>query len=85
MRVRAQIIPARSATVLHARLSMWKDDGLRAQERVQTRTLHNLIEKIVYDTHALCRCIRTRFFSPSLRAVDKLRLFEDPLLCAPVS
>ena len=30
---------------------MWKGDGLRAQVRVQVRILHNLIGKIVYDTH----------------------------------
>ena len=43
------------ATFLHAHLSMWQSGGLR----VQARTLHSLIGKIVYDTHALRRCTRT--------------------------
>ena len=57
-----RFIPTRSATFLHARLSVWKGGALRAQVRVQVWTLHNLTGKIVFDIHGLCRCSRTRFF-----------------------
>ena len=51
---------AQTTTFPHARLSMCNSGGLRAQVRVQSRTLHNLILKIVYNTHALLMCTHTR-------------------------
>ena len=59
-----------TAAFPHTKTSVWKGSGLCVQVRVQPRTLHNLIGKIVYDTYALRRCTCT---SPIVRESPTLR------------